>query len=133
MCSPPGSYDAGAEVSVDHADGWEVRDRGNHDAGRMRQQQLERSNVNTIRPRIGRVVAIGATLVLTIAACGDDDDDDTPSTSIDVVTSDVSQTSVVTNESEVTLGTTVSSEVTETTTFTSEVEITEPGVTTSGG
>jgi hypothetical protein len=103
------------------------------DAGRTRQQQLERSNVNTIRPRIGRVVvAIGATLVLTTAACGDDDDD-TPSTSIEVETSDVSETSVVTNESEVTLGTTVSSEVTETTTFTSEVEITEPGVTTSGG
>ena len=62
--------------------------------------------------------------VLGAAACGDDDD--TPDdTEIDVVTSDVTESSMVSVDSEVTIGTTLTSEVevTEVETDVSEVVV----------
>jgi len=85
----------------------------------------------THRTRAGLAAVCVATFALTAAACGDDDDSP-DETDVDVVTSEVTQTSVVSVGSEVTIGTVVTSEVevTETTTLTSEVVKTEPGVTT---
>ena len=88
------------------------------------------TKTRTHRTRAGLAAVCVATFALT-AACGDDDDSP-DETDVDVVTSEVTQTSVVSVGSEVTVGTVVTSqvEVTETTTLTSEVVKTEPGVTT---
>ena len=70
---------------------------------------------------------MGALVVLPLAAATCGDDDDTPDdTDVDVVTSDVTGSSVVPVDSEVTIGTTLTSEVlvTEVETDVSEVEVT---------
>ena len=92
---------------------------------------MNMNNPVTRRRARGGLAAVCVGVLAFATACGDDDDspDDTE---VEVVTSDVTQTSVVTVESEVTLGTVVTSEVevTESTVVTSEVVSTEPGVTT---
>jgi hypothetical protein len=101
---------------------------------------MQRQRVHTI-PRSGgsrdrraiAALACGVLALGTIAACENDDDPaDDLDTEVDVITSDVTVTSVVTQESEVTIGTVLTSEVlvTETSVVTSEVVETPPGVTT---
>ena len=81
-----------------------------------------------VRRTAGISVVVGVT-ALGLVGCGSDDDqpDDTE---INVITSDVTATSIVTVDSEVTVGTTMTSEVevVEDTTMTSEVEV--PGTVT---
>ena len=77
--------------------------------------------------RVRRTALLGALVVLPLAAAACSDDDDSPDdTDVDVVTSDVSGSSVVPVDSEVTIGTTLTSEVlvTEVETDVSEVEAT---------
>lgn len=98
-------------------------------------------NTNTITPSnpsrrsrtlaagVGAIALIG---VVALGGCSDDEPSDT--TEVEVVTSEVTGTSIVTEGSDVTVGTVVTSEVMvpETTMVTSEVVTTEPGVTTGG-
>ena len=94
-------------------------------SGRGNQRPMrEQTRPNSSRRRVAALTGITAMFVLGAAACGDDDD--TPDdTEIDVVTSDVTESSMVSVDSEVTIGTTLTSEVevTEVETDVSEVVV----------